>query len=185
MTIHCAITYFDQKTESVGYLLGSDSRAVYSERNSFIPIECQVDKSILGKRTVGFVRGHLRGNNKDFSETLKILENNFENIEEGRNYSNLHQLKNFESYVLMIVKQTPEALDLFTISNARESDLNVAKRLHRIIPQMFNTEDTWFWYAPYRLDYLELKTNKMSFNEAKYSLKKLLTIYSKELRAFF
>lgn len=128
MTIHCAITYFDSENESVGYLLGSDSRVTIKEisgdSSQKKEIVFQVDKSFRGRETVGFIRGTILGDQNNpsagFSRDMQSLENLFDDIEEGTDYSNVPLLQDSEQYVLMIGKQTNGFLDLYTVSNARK-----------------------------------------------------------------
>jgi len=138
MTIHCAVQYFDDKTKSTGYLLGSDSWA--AEVVEQTPDETllgkrnlgSMDKHISGKNSIGLMRGHF--SNLRFSEflaQLQSLENVFDGIEQGIDYSNIPLLTN-SKYTSLVGRQAPEFLDLYTISNQRKTNLHIAERLHRL-----------------------------------------------------
>ncbi|MBI4144263.1 hypothetical protein HY486_03380, partial [Candidatus Woesearchaeota archaeon] len=184
-TIHCAITYFDPETKSAGYLVGSDSRAaikvVAGEALKNIKKVFWVDKSFRGRDTIGVIRGRLlvkgREPQNKFSIVMQSLENLFDGIDEGADYSDVPVLGDFEQYILLIGKRTNSTLDLYTVSNIRKDNLNIAKRLHRLTPEMYHTENgTLFWYAPNTPDYLEIRLSKRcDAKEAQYFLEKLLT----------
>jgi len=193
MTIHCAIMYFDSETESGGYLLGSDSRAAIEKLVDEVPLSdkriLQVDKSFRGRRTVGFFRGALPGDENNphdsFSRYMQSLENLFDDIDEGVDYSHVSLLNDSEKYVLLVGKQTDGFLDLYTVSNARENDQNIAKRLHRLTSDMYHTENkTMFWYAPNTVDYfMSSDRKKLDVKKAQDILEKFLTILSSDLKS--
>jgi hypothetical protein len=179
--------YFDSESESVGYLIGSDSRAAaikpLSDQRVF-----QADKSFCGKNTVGFIRGTLSGTEAELQDgffgRIQSLEEVFDDIDEGVDYSHVPLLKDSNMYALLVGKQSNASLDLFTVSNAREKDPNTAIRLHRLTPQMYHTENhALMWYALFTRDYVVMRSEKkFGIKEAQELLVKLLTIPSDDLR---
>ena len=163
MTIHCAVMYFDPETETVGYLLGSDSRGVARIFVGDKPVGngrvFRVDKSFGGENSVGFFRGRLLSETDDpegtFSRDVKTLDNVFEDIGEGADYSHVPVLSQAEKYVLLVGKRVEESVELYTVSNLREENPHTAEQLHRITPDFFETErESLVWFAPHSKDYM-------------------------------
>tara|TARA_Y100000310_G_scaffold345414_1_gene464726 strand:- start:5157 stop:5807 length:651 start_codon:yes stop_codon:yes gene_type:complete len=173
MTFHCAGTYFDDETQSVGFLIGSDSRMTTRDKSTLEIRTFQVDKSFSGRRTVGFIRGTVPKDGCEPEEKFKSevdgLDDQFEEIDEGVNYSHISLLARSKKYVLLIGKQSNESLDLYTVSNQRKKDPHVAKRLHRITLEMYHTEETSLFLGSFNdRDYIDLDImGRMDFNMAK------------------
>ena len=188
MTLHCAITYFDPETKSMGYLLGSDCRAVAKQPERPSEEEVfSVDKSFKGKKTVGFIRGTLNVSGESaqesFSGALESLERAFDDIDEGVDYSGVSVLSS-SRYVLLIGKKSLNALELYTVSNQRDREKNMAQLMFRLTPKMYSTEDhTRVWYSPNSRDYFVIEVSeKLDVNRARDFLEKMLAVPDAEVR---
>ena len=158
MTIQCAITYFDKESETIGYLIGSDARAGLQEKSGELrttTLEVSIDKSFLGENFVGFVKGTIKGNGGEKGSEkcltrLRSLNNLFNDIYGGMNYSHIPLLAERSGCGLFIAKQSNDLLELYRLSNFRNnSKTNVARILHQVKPKMYYTaKKSMAWYGP-------------------------------------
>ena len=141
MTIHDIHTFFEP---SIGYLLGSDSRAGKEELLFF------TEKAFFGRNYVGLIMGNidpkLEGTDKErFEAVLRSLDGVFEDIEAEKNYSTPPLLEN-SRYLLHIAKRNGDALELYWLSNVEginywgDFPLNTAMQMHTLTRDSRRTE---------------------------------------------
>lgn len=183
MTIHCAISYFEEN--SGGYLLGCDStlQRVRTKGSSIeIVGSISVDKSFRGVCSLGFVRGAGRPKTSEplgtqFAAAMRSLDFRFDTIEPGKFYEDLPSL--LQEYVLLIARQQAERLELFTISNQRKEkeENHRARPLHQLERATLSAEqESIVFYAPCTPYYFQMKfEERYGFVRAKKILEQLLT----------
>ena len=176
MTIHIALLYFDEDTESCGYLLAADTCCSNTIDDTVelgeMAESFDVDKSFSGDNFIGLVRGAIQiptsGSVPErFYEAVSSLDGHFEDIEEGICYSDHPLLSNIE-YTLLIAKRNPDSLELYSVSNQRKEDErnHKAALLHRIDRKSFHREEkSQLWYAPCTQDYMVASLTKCDFHK--------------------
>lgn len=194
MTIHCAITYFDQSTHSAGFLIGSDSAAIIQPLfdKDAEGLELDVDKSIRGKNTIGFVRGSIELCPKNLTQTLirsefdsilRTLDTCFDDVYDGASYGFLSSMM-LSRHVILVGKYSQENLELYTISNMRSNNNNIATLLYKITPSSYITEKkSMTRYAPSIKDYLVFSLNgRLTRPEAQKHIEKMLALDLENIR---
>ena len=183
MTIHCAISYFEEN--SGGYLLGCDStlQRVRTNGSSIEVVDSiSVDKSFRGACSLGFVRGAGRPKTSEplgtqFAAAMRSLDFRFDSIRPGEVYNDLPSL--LQEYVLLIAKQQAERLELFTVSNQRKKKEHNhrARLLHQLEQTTLSAERaSVVFYAPCTPHYFQMKfEERCGFVRAKKILEQLLT----------
>jgi len=177
MTIHAAMIYSD--SDRIGFLLGSDTNAAYKIVGTDVKSgPFHVDKSIRGRKTIAFIRGVIPGllDNPigSFNEVTSSLENVFDDVEENTDYSHLQILTEASTCAFLIGKRTDDALELYTLSNSRDTNPNTANLIHRIQPQS-KPNGTLFWYAANSNNYYFFRGDKVvNFNQAFHRMRLLL-----------
>lgn len=168
MTIHC-ITSFRSRDGEYGYVLGSDSRA----EDCFLGEVFDSHKHFLGKTFLGLIRGSISRTPEvswDYNVALRSLDEMFENICSGANYSHLHVLQQSDKYALFIAKREDFSVNLFTVSNYKKR-LHRAKEIGRIDPL---TEESTIYLALNSSDYFVLSPQKLyDFDKAFETVEKL------------
>ncbi|MFA5259079.1 MAG: hypothetical protein WC979_07830 [Candidatus Pacearchaeota archaeon] len=159
MTIHC-ITSFRGPNEEYGYVLGSDSRAENDLGEVF-----NAQKHFIGKTFLGLIRGNvprLRGMPDDYNFALRSLDEMFEGISQGIDYSHLPVLQQSSDYCLFVAKREDSCVNLFTVSTLKKRR-HRAKEIGKMDPLV---QKSTVYLALNSPDYLEFSSDLYDYNQA-------------------
>lgn len=166
MTIHAAVNFSDEKNRDVGYLIGSDSRIDSSNHTYYFH-----NKSFRSNNHIGIHMGVIPGLEmevEDWEEAHRLSKQNlpwknilfqraltgvFDNISEGKNYSDLPILKLMNEcggYHLLIGVKRDGKIGLYVISNDPEAS-ELKKDTAYLLDQMANGSlessfNSKFWF---------------------------------------
>ena len=158
MTLHVASVYFDREKQCVGYLLGSDRLTILYPEKEFVAdgrmvIVHQIkpenrhfeNKAFFGTSTVGFYSGRFKAVPRgQTDETLRSLDNCFDDIEDSKEYKDNYTLTESPYYYLSIVKRSEDALELFSVTKRRGA--GYASRIHRMTRKDYTRlQRTAYW----------------------------------------
>jgi len=181
MTLHCAITYFDSESRTMGYLIGADGCTAVKELPD---LSFSSDKSIRGTRSVGFRRGSYKtGFLTDaisaIEESRKSLENMFDDITDRKDYSEICALNNMDCSFL-VARQADDFVGLYVISKYGD-DAHKAIEMYRITPSLFDLESSSFGVlALCNTDCCEFKIDglRLDYSAALKTIYGCLTLYN-------
>ncbi len=167
MTIHAACTFFDKENMDYGYVIGSDSRYDFGDEFGFFG-----EKSFRGKNYIGVFMGAFprveistsgwkralralreKGDAADEFKTIALanLDDVFDGLSVGKNYSHLEALRNVEArgktYSLLIASRRDSNMELHVITNEKIPRLEegTAYLLHALSSD-YQPEKTNLWF---------------------------------------
>lgn len=183
MTLHCAVSYFDEKSRTFGYLIGSDSNAQIPEleETDF------VNKAIIGKRSIGFIRGKVTVRSddpvKNFAKRLKSLEGCIDKIEEGQDLPKKMKMHEGEQFYLLMAKRSKDLLGLYSVRVGYESH-NRCKKMHEMRFDSYETIDkSKVLYAPLSSQFVVADISaRVTFDQGMNLITEFLTLSTDRLR---
>ncbi|MEI7999675.1 MAG: hypothetical protein WCH62_09260, partial [Candidatus Omnitrophota bacterium] len=111
-----------------------------------------VNKAIIGKKSVGFIRGRISVLSddpvKNFAKRLKSLEGCIDKIEEGQELPKKLKLHEGEQFYLLMAKRNKDTMGLYSVRIGYDSP-NRCKKMHEMRFDSYETiNESKIVYAP-------------------------------------